>query len=115
MELKLNIYSSTERDKNGKRTIEKTYKVDSYELLYGTVEDVLNLFDVESLKTDEDVLRIVKSAKNQVNDLLKDIFIGIADDELRRANFDEMALVIVSVLKSSINEIIGKVKNVMRV
>lgn len=115
MELKLNIYSSTERDKNGKRKIDNTYTVDSYELLYGTVEDVLNLFDVESLKTDEDVLRIVKSAKNQVNDLLKDIFIGITDEELRRANFDEMAIVIINVLKSSLNEIIGKAKNVMRV
>lgn len=116
MELKLNIYSQNERDEKGKRKIEKTYKTDSYELLYGTVEDVLNLFDdVAILQKDEDIFNIIKSARNQVNDLLKDIFLGISDDELRRTNLDEIAIVIINVLKSSLKEIVTKAKNVMRV
>ena len=116
MELKLNIYSQKERDAKGKRKIEKTYKVDSYELLYGTIEDVLNLFDdVAILEKDEEIFNIIKSARNQVNDLLKDIFIGISDDELKRTNFEEIATVIIDVLKSSLNEIITKAKNAMRV
>ena len=44
MKLVLNIYSR-ERDENGNRIISKTYKANDYELLYGVVEDVLNLFD----------------------------------------------------------------------
>lgn len=116
MELILNIYSQKERNENGKRKIEKTYKTDSYELLYGTVEDVLKLFDgVTNLEKDEEIFNIIKSAREQVNDLLKDVFVGISEDELRRTNLDEIALVIVSVLKSSLKEIITKAKNAMRV
>ena len=116
MELKLNIYSQKERDEKGKRKIDKTYKTDSYELLYGTVEDVLNLFDdVAVLKKEEDILNIINSARDQVNDLLKDIFVGISDEELRRTNLQEIAVVILNVLKSSLKEIITKAKNVMRV
>lgn len=114
MELRLNIYSR-ERDEKGKRKIAKVYKTDSYELLYGTVEDILNLFDMADLKNEDEIINIIKDAKNQVNDLLKDIFIGLKDEELRNTNFDEIVIVIMNVLKSSLKEIIGKAKNVMRV
>lgn len=116
MKLQLNIYSQNERDEKGKRKVEKTYTTDSYELLYGTVEDVLNLFDdVAVLQKEEEIINIIKSAKNQVNDLLKDIFVGITDDELKRTTFDEIVVVVIDVLKSSLTEIIGKAKNAMRV
>lgn len=114
MEFKLNIYSK-EKESNGKRKIQKEYKIDSYDLLYGTVEDILNLFDVTDLNNEDELFKLIKNAKNQVNDLLKDIFVGLTDEELKMTKFDEAAIVIVSVLKESIKDIVTKSKNAMRV
>lgn len=113
MELVLNIYSR-ERDENGKRKILKTYKGNDYQLLYGTVEDVLNLFDPNVLKDDDKILDVIQSARNEVNDLLKDIFLGITDEELKGTTLDEIVQVVINVLTYSMLGIIGKAKNVMR-
>lgn len=113
MELVLNIYSR-ERDEKGNRIISKTYKANDYELLYGVIEDVLNLFDPNVLKDEEKLLDIIQSARNEVNDLLKDIFFGITDEELRYTTLNEIVEVVVNVLKYSIVGIIGKAKNVVR-
>ena len=42
MELKLNIYKT-------QTEIEKTYTAQDYEVLYGTVEDLLDCLDLEAL------------------------------------------------------------------
>lgn len=113
MDLILKIYSK-ERDENGKRKILKTYEQNSYSLLYGTVEDILKLFDGKSLQNDEEIINVVKGGKDQVDDLLKDIFYGLKDEEIRNAEIDEIALVLVEVLKGTILSIVTKAKNAMR-
>ena len=56
MELKLDVYE--------KRKIVKTHECDSYDLMFGTVEDFLNLIDADSLKTgsDEELILVVGKA-----------------------------------------------------
>ena len=44
--MKLNIY----KKENGKKVIAKTYEAETYDLMYGTVEDFLNLIDVQNIK-----------------------------------------------------------------
>lgn len=93
--MKLNIYE--------KKKVIKTYETDTYDLLFGTVEDVANALNLDELKTGSDV-EIIKMAMNlvltslgTVKDLMKDIFDGITDEELRKATVKEMAQVLVEV------------------
>ena len=104
MELKLNIY-------NKDRSIEKTYQANDYAIMHGVVEDLLDALDVEALtgKDKENMLaavsRLLRSRKDVVYPLLKDIFDGLTDDEIRRTTTIELIDVVISVAKYSLNEI----------
>lgn len=104
MELKLNIY-------NKDRSVEKTYQTNDYAIMHGVVEDLLDALDVEALtgKDKESMLaavsRLLRSRKDVVYPLLKDIFDGLTDEEIRRTTTIELIDVIISVAKYSLNEI----------
>lgn len=102
MELKLNIYK--------KREIIKTYTAETYDLMFGTVEDLLELINIDNLQTGSDV-EIIKLVGNVVTKgmaiikpLLKDIFEGLTDDELKCTKVNDIATVLINVVKFSINE-----------
>ena len=103
--MKLNIYE--------KRRIVKTYEVDRYDLLWGTVEDVSEAVNLDSLKTGDnaEIIKLagnfVLQSKDIVNNLLKDIFEGITDDEIRKASVKEIIDVFVEVVKYTIYELKG--------
>lgn len=102
MQLKLNIYE--------KRKIVKEYTADTYDLMFGTVEDFCDLVNLDELKTGSDTEIIKMAGKaltngmETVKDLFKDIFEGITDDELRKTKIKEMIKVIVEVIKYSLIE-----------
>ena len=82
--LELNIYAN-------QRDIEKTYKIDHYDLMYGTVEDTLAIFDeIEDLHDNMQIFRVIQKNRQKLNDLLKDIFPDLTDDELRRIKLKEL-------------------------
>ncbi len=101
--MKLNIYE--------KKKIIKTYEVDTYDLMFGTVEDVANAIDLDSLKTGSDVEiikmvgKLVMSSMDTVKNLLKDIFDGITDEELKQTKVSEIATVLVDVVKFTIAQL----------
>lgn len=116
MEYKLNIFSN-ERDEKGNKKIVKTYESSDYKLMYGVVEDILDLFDENNFKStdpDEQLFDLITNAREQVNNLLKDIFYGLSDEELKLTDIEEIADVLLGVLKGSINKIVGKAKNALR-
>lgn len=113
MELVLNIYSK-EKDEKGKRKIIKTYKTDEYDLMYGTVEDILTIFDVNNLNDTGEMLKMINKFRSQLNPLLKDVFWGLTDDELRNTQIKELVPVVVNILKLAIEQFSGDTKNVMR-
>lgn len=103
MELKLNIYE--------KRKVIKTYTAETYDLMFGTVEDLIDILDLDALKTGDDV-EIIKLAGNAVikgmdiiKPLLKDIFEGLTDEELKHTSVSEIATVLVEVVKFTISQI----------
>lgn len=103
MELKLNIYN--------KRQVEKTYTAETYDLMFGTVEDLVDIINLDKLQTGSDV-EIIKLVGDVVvhgldiiKPLLKDIFEGLTDDELKHTKVKEIATVLVDVVKFSIGEI----------
>lgn len=103
MELKLNIYE--------KKKIVKTYTAETYDLMFGTVEDLIDLIDLDKLKTGSDVelLKlvgdVVMKGLNVIKPLLKDIFDGLTDEELRNTKTSDIAVVLVEIVKFTIAQI----------
>lgn len=101
--MKLNIYKG--------REIEKTYNAENYDLMFGIVEDIMQIFNVESLQSNDDreLIKLVTESLprliNVIKPMLKDIFYGLTDEELRRVKAVEVAEVVVEIIKYSFEQI----------
>lgn len=101
--MKLNIYE--------KRKVVKTYETDVYDLMFGTLEDVAAAVKIDELKTGDDIEiiklvgRLVASSMGTVKELLKDIFQGISDDEIRNTKVSEIVTVLMDVVKAAVAQI----------
>lgn len=99
----LNIYN--------KNTIIKTYEAENYDIKFGVVEDVIELFDMDELKKGDDIelIRLVgktiPKSLGSIKNLMKDIFDGLTDEELRNVQIKEMAQIIVTIIKYALNQI----------
>lgn len=89
----LNIY-------NDKKKVEKTYEVESYELMYGTVEDFISIIDFDKVDDQTELAKMVVNGMGKLKPLLKDVFPEITDDELRRAKVSELVQCIVQIAQS---------------
>lgn len=98
--MELKIYKNKE--------LEKVYTADTYDLTFGVVEDVAKAIDLDSLKTGSDVeiiqmaANLVLGSMDTVKEILKDIFDGLSDEEIRRATVLDIAGVLVDVVKYTI-------------
>lgn len=93
--MKLNIYKN-------QKTIEKTYEVDEYDIMYGTVEDIFDILDgIEDMKTDGQILKLIQSHRMKLNGLLLDIFVdqGLTEEELRRIKVKELVPLFLDLFK----------------
>lgn len=103
--MKLNIYGKVD----GVKQIVKTYEASTYDLMYGTVEDFLNLIDVQDIKilkseTVEEnqilgIAEIVRGCFDQIAPLIMDVFEGLTVEELRNTKVSEL----ITVLQECIN------------
>ena len=107
MELKLHVIG---KDKQ----IEKTYTANDYEVMYGTVEDLLDLLDLEALTNTENkdgmlsaVSRLLNSRREVINPLMMDIFDGLTAEELRRVKARDIVEVIVGLAGFSLEQLRG--------
>ena len=82
--MKLNVYKN-------QKEIEKTYTVDAYDLMYGTVEDIFEVMDgLDEKASDADILKVIQKNRTKLTALIKDIFPEITDDELKRIKLKEL-------------------------
>lgn len=98
--LKLNIYSTEDKNK-----IEKTYTTEGYDLMLGTVEDIMNIIDIDKLSNDREVALMVVKGYKQIKPLLLDIFPGVTDEELQRVRVSELIPLFVDVAKSVVDSL----------
>ena len=110
MELKLNIYRN-------QKEIEKTYTADTYDILFGTVEDIMNMLDLDAFMGNggtvslmEATGKLVSGSREMLKPLLKDIFPGVTDDELRRVKAKELLAVLAGLTGFSLDEIKGLIE-----
>ena len=90
--MKLNIYKT-------QKEIEKTYEVDEYDIMYGTIQDILEVLDdgVGNLNSNEELLKLLTANRSKIEDLLIDIFSseGLTKEELRRTKLKELVPVFI--------------------
>nr|DAV54274.1 MAG TPA: hypothetical protein [Caudoviricetes sp.] len=99
MELKLNIY-------NGK-VIEKTYITDTYDLMYGTIEDVLNVIDLDKIDKSVELGKMIIRLLPLIKPFLKDVFDGLTDEELRRTKVKEVKQIFEKIFSYGFDLLIG--------
>ena len=101
--MKLNIYDHKE--------VIKTYETNEYELMFGTVEDMIDAAKLDKIEsgTDAEIVmaatNLVTTSMDTVKDLLKDVFDGLTDDEIRHTRVSEIVNVIVDVIRYAISQI----------
>lgn len=100
--MKLNIYKG--------REVVKTYTADTYDLMFGTVEDIAEAIKLDDMKIGDDreimkmALGLITRSMDTVKDLLKDIFDGITDDEIKHTKLKEIGAVLVECVQYTIVE-----------
>lgn len=103
MEIKLPVYE--------KREVVKTYTAETYDIMFGTVEDLIGVLDLDKILSgnNKDLVEAVASAIpkvfNLIKPLLKDIFEGLTDDELKNCKVKDVAKALIAVVKYSLGQI----------
>lgn len=107
MVLKLDIYS-----KEDKKKIEKTYTAEGYDLMLGTIDDLVNIIDMDKMNDEMAVAGMIVKGYKQIKPLLHDVF-GATEEELNRIKVADLVPCIIDICKSSLEsfDILKKQKN----
>jgi len=107
MEIKLNIYSATEKGK-----IEKTYTAQGYDLMLGTIDDLVNIIDLDKIEDEKAVAGMIIKGYKQIKPLLHDVF-GATEEELNRTRVADIIPAIINICRASLEsfDILKKQKN----
>lgn len=114
MQLKLNIY------KGGQ--VEKTYTAGEFDIMFGTVEDLIDLLDMDKLGENTPdmefataIFKLVSGGKNKLKEILKEIFPELTDEEIKRVKIKELVPLVKDIVKFSVSGLSlateGKEKN----
>lgn len=98
--LTLNIYS-----KDDKSIVEKRYTAESYDLMLGTVEDIMQLIDVDKMGDNTEITKLVIKGYSKLKPFIKDVFAGVTDEELNRVKVKELIPVFVEIFKSILDDL----------
>ena len=90
--IELNIYKA-----GSKTEIEKTLEAESYDLMLGTVEDFMEIFDVDQLGNNVEMAKMVLKGYNQIRPLIMDVFPELTADEYKRVKVNDLIRTIVQI------------------
>ena len=96
--LTLNIYGRGEE----KNTVVKEYTAEGYDLTLGTVTDIMELINADNLTDEKKIAAAAVKGAREINPLLKDIFPGVTDDELRQVKAKELIPLFVKIAREAL-------------
>lgn len=100
MELKLNVYKTP-------KEVEKTYYCETFDIMFGTVEDLISVIDLDKLDDKTELAKLVLKAIPLLKPFLKEIFEGLTDEELRHTKIKELIPLFVQIFAFAIGELNG--------
>ncbi len=104
MEIKLPIYEG--------KQVAKIYTAETYDIMFGTVEDLIDAVDMEKFMSGnnndlvEGVAKAIPKIFGMIKPLLKDIFEGLTDEEIKHTKVKDVAKVIVAIVKFSVSQVV---------
>lgn len=96
--LKLNIYDED------KTTIAKTYTAEGYDLMFGTLQDIFAIIDLDKINAgnETELAKMAVRGFDQVAPILRDVFPGVTNEELRRTKTRELVPLFVDLAREAV-------------
>lgn len=105
MAISLNIYDPKDKNK-----VVKVHTVEGYDLMLGTIEDFMDVIDMDKLDDDKEVAKMVVKGYKQIKPLIMDIFPELTSDELKNIKVAELIKIVPQIGKA-IMDSLSIVKN----
>lgn len=99
MELLLNIYDPETK------IIAKQYTAETVDIMFGTVEDLIEVIDIDKLNDNMEWAKVIVLSMKKLKPLLKEVFVGLTDEELKNTKIKELVPLFISIIKYMISEI----------
>lgn len=97
----INIY-----DKQGK-TVEKTYTAVTFDLMFGTVQKLMELTKIEESTNPFNILKAISGSWSEIVTVLAQVFPNVTAEEWERVKVKELLPVIVGIAKSVVADIMS--------
>ena len=98
--IRLNIYDSKDRNK-----VAKTYEAEGYDLMLGTVEDFMDIIDLDKINDPNEVAKMAIKAYGQLKPLIMDIFPELTAEEYKQIKVNDLVRLIVQIGTSIIESL----------
>lgn len=111
--MKLDVYKTFDNGRISQIEIEKTFETNTYDLMYGTVEDILDVLDglTGDDVTENDYMRVINQNRTKLNALILDVFPDMGEDDLRAIKVKDLIPMFVELfgfVRNSFGESKGK-------
>ena len=99
--MKLDIYKyDAETGRTSQTEVEKTVTAETYDLMFGTVEDILGLLDVVGDTSDVDaIIKVATENWEKLCILLLDVFPQMTRDEMKRIKVRDVVPVLIELFR----------------
>lgn len=87
------------------KTVVKEYRAETIDLSFGVVEDVLDALDFENMNSQTEIAGMIIKASKQLRPLLKDVFDGVTDDEIRHTRIQNLIDIFRDLYKYAMQEL----------
>ena len=98
MNLTLNVY-----DDSGKK-IMKQYKSTTYDLMFGTVMNLMELLKIEEMDNQMEMLKTIYNGWDEIKNVLAGVFPDATDDDWKHVKVKELLPTILDIAKFSVTE-----------
>lgn len=90
--IELKIYKA-----GSKTEVEKILEAQGYDLMLGTVEDFMEIFDVDKLGDNVEMAKMVLKGYNQIRPLVMDVFPELTVEEYKRVKVNDLIHTIIQI------------------
>lgn len=101
MNLILNVYNPETK------LVDKQYTADTVDIMFGTIEDLIEVIDVDNLNDDMELAKLVLMSIKKIKPLLKEVFTGLTDEELKNTKIKELIPLFINIIKYMFTELKG--------
>lgn len=91
--------------KEDKKKVDKIYTAEGYDLMLGTVEDFMDIIDIDKLGNNIELAKMVLKGYGQLKPLIMGIFPELTDEEYRRIKVNDLISTVSQIGKSVLDNL----------